>query len=383
MENYGGFWVRVLATSVDSVICFTLIVVAAAALAMLGGIGMALITPLSMVLPIAYYALMQSSARQATFGKSLLGMKVATAGGERMSLGRAIARELAKIVSYIPLLLGFLLAAFTARKQALHDMIASTVVTRESSGNVFIALLVGVLGWAAPIALIMAVGVGLFAGMMGGMAGGMAGMASKGGGDPFEQAMRQAIVEAEKEAKRQSGNPRPAAPARPALSPAPKPSAPVAEAPRAPAPAADAPKAAPAPEPKVAMAPMKEQTKPSPAPRAELKVASLPPMQARPSEAPVAMAPEVPMRAAPRYNDLMSAVLAGDSEGVKELLSLGKWPDKPDSGGMTPLVAAVMRGDRSNAELLLKAGANASPALSTPRARNDPAMKDLLEGYRR
>src|SRR5678810_333741 len=123
--NYGGFWARVLASLVDGVVCFTLIVAAAAALAMLGGIGMALITPVSMVLPVAYYALMQSSARQATFGKSLLGMKVATAGGDRMSLGRSIARELAKIVSYIPFALGFLLAAFTSRKQALHDMIAS------------------------------------------------------------------------------------------------------------------------------------------------------------------------------------------------------------------------------------------------------------------
>jgi uncharacterized RDD family membrane protein YckC len=371
--NYGGFWARVLASLVDGVVCFTLIVAAAAALAMLGGIGMALITPVSMVLPVAYYALMQSSARQATFGKSLLGMKVATAGGDRMSLGRSIARELAKIVSYIPFALGFLLAAFTSRKQALHDMIASTVVTRESSGNVLIALLVGVLGWAAPIALVMAVGVGLFAGMMGGMAGGMA-----GGGDEFEKAMKKAMAEAQQQSQRAPDvKTIPARPTPPALTPTPKPlaeskpAAPI-EAPKAPV--VEAPKA-PAPEPKVAMAPVREEPKPEPAPRAEAKVA-----------APIAMAPMVPERPAgpaPKYNDLMTAVLAGDSDGVQELLALGKWPDKPDSNGTTPLAMAVSRGDRANAELLLKAGASASPAMSTSRARNDPAMKELLEKYRR
>jgi hypothetical protein len=198
--------------------------------------------------------------------------------------------------------------------------------------------------------------------------------------------MKKAMQEAQQESQRQGVKvvPRPAAPPQSAKAPASAP--PQAES--RPAPVPEAPKAVPqapppVPEPKMAMAPVKPApAEPkAPVPQAEPKIASLPPTQASPSAAPMAM--ERPARAAPMYNDLMSAVLAGDSAAVQDLLSLGKWPDKPDSNGTTPLVAAVMRGDRANAELLLKAGADASPALSTPRARNDPAMRELLESYRR
>ena len=108
--SYGGFWIRFLATLVDGVILFPITLVLAAGLAFVGDLGAVLIGPIAMFLPIAYYAVMQASARQATFGKSLLGMKVATVSGERISMLRSFGRELAKIVSYIPLMLGFLLA---------------------------------------------------------------------------------------------------------------------------------------------------------------------------------------------------------------------------------------------------------------------------------
>jgi ankyrin repeat protein len=66
---------------------------------------------------------------------------------------------------------------------------------------------------------------------------------------------------------------------------------------------------------------------------------------------------------------------------VNELLALGRWPDKPDSQGMTPLTAAAMQGDRANAELLLKAGADSGRALNVARQRGDEAMIQLLERY--
>ena len=73
--------------------------------------------------------------------------------------------------------------------------------------------------------------------------------------------------------------------------------------------------------------------------------------------------------------------MTGDSAAVNELLALGRWADKPDSNGITPLTAAVKRGDRANAELLLKAGADAYPALAVARERRDAAMTSLLERY--
>ena len=90
----------------------------------------------------------------------------------------------------------------------------------------------------------------------------------------------------------------------------------------------------------------------------------------------------------PSLNDLMTAVLYRNSAGVNELLALGKWPDRPDSVGTTPLMAAVMLGDAENAERLLKAGANpnasargGSTAVSLARERKDGAMTALLRRY--
>src|SRR5438552_1298890 len=87
-QSYGGFWVRVLAYLVDSVIFFTLLVAIAAGAAFLGESGALVITAATLVGPLLYWGLMQASARQATFGKSLLGMKVADSDGQRLWLRR-------------------------------------------------------------------------------------------------------------------------------------------------------------------------------------------------------------------------------------------------------------------------------------------------------
>ena len=75
--------------------------------------------------------------------------------------------------------------------------------------------------------------------------------------------------------------------------------------------------------------------------------------------------------------------MAADPAGVQELLAFGKWPDKADARGVTPLMMAAMRGDRDSAELLLKAGADPDRPLSWSRGRGDAAMTVLLERYLR
>lgn len=80
------------------------------------------------VLAWLYFALFESSGMQATPGKRLLGMKVTDMDGEQISFGTATGRFLGKIISGAILLIGYLMAAFTAKKQALHDLIAGTVV---------------------------------------------------------------------------------------------------------------------------------------------------------------------------------------------------------------------------------------------------------------
>jgi len=79
-----------------------------------------------------YYACFESSSWQATPGKKVLNLAVTDLTGARITFGRATGRFFAKLISrMIPLGIGFILAGITERKQALHDMIASTLVLRR------------------------------------------------------------------------------------------------------------------------------------------------------------------------------------------------------------------------------------------------------------
>ncbi|HEU4353768.1 MAG TPA: ankyrin repeat domain-containing protein [Burkholderiales bacterium] len=84
----------------------------------------------------------------------------------------------------------------------------------------------------------------------------------------------------------------------------------------------------------------------------------------------------------------MTAVIYSDPKTVEQLLKLGKWPDKPDSRGVTALMLASMFGDAASAEALLKAGANPNwpgpggiTATSLARERQNGAMVGLLQRY--
>ena len=85
-----------------------------------------------LVLTWLYFAGLESSAWQATLGKRAARLQVTDRMGRRLSFGRATGRFFAKVISTIPLLIGYLVAAFTPRKQALHDLIAGTVVVKRS-----------------------------------------------------------------------------------------------------------------------------------------------------------------------------------------------------------------------------------------------------------
>jgi len=78
-----------------------------------------------------YYAALESSVWQATIGKKLLGLMVTDLAGNRITFGRASGRFFGMLLSGFVLGIGFLMAGFTERKQALHDMIASCLVIRK------------------------------------------------------------------------------------------------------------------------------------------------------------------------------------------------------------------------------------------------------------
>jgi uncharacterized RDD family membrane protein YckC len=71
---------------------------------------------------------MISSEWQATVGKRAMSIVVTGIDGGRISFGRATGRHFAKYVSAFIIGIGFIMAAFTAKKQALHDMMAETLV---------------------------------------------------------------------------------------------------------------------------------------------------------------------------------------------------------------------------------------------------------------
>ena len=129
--NYAGFWIRFAAYFIDAVI---LSGVQFALMFLFMADTTSLFTPsltiqlLSVVVGIAYFAGMESSSRQATLGKMGVGIKVGNAQGQQISFINALGRYLGKILSALTLLIGFMMAGWDSKKQALHDKMASTYV---------------------------------------------------------------------------------------------------------------------------------------------------------------------------------------------------------------------------------------------------------------
>ncbi|MFD2245817.1 RDD family protein [Pontibacter ruber] len=134
---YAGFWIRLIAYLLDSLIIFIVssIPFFFIRLHYLGGkdelTTELVLNGISVLLGWFYYAGMESSKYQATLGKQMMGIFVTDTGGYRLSFLHATGRFFAKIPSSLILLIGFIMAAFTARKQALHDIIAGTLVYRH------------------------------------------------------------------------------------------------------------------------------------------------------------------------------------------------------------------------------------------------------------
>lgn len=86
---------------------------------------------ITFAIQILYYSFMESSKYQATVGKIALGLKVTDLEGNKLDFGKAFLRNLGKIISSMILGIGYIMAGFTEKKQALHDMIASTLVVKK------------------------------------------------------------------------------------------------------------------------------------------------------------------------------------------------------------------------------------------------------------
>jgi uncharacterized RDD family membrane protein YckC len=154
---YAGFWLRVVAHLIDHLLVGVPVALLIIGIAVMAGFGaffrgirfpeggevnpvIALIFggAFLTILFIAvvggwlYYAMMESSSWQGTVGKKAIGLMVTDMAGARISFGRASGRYFAKLVTgLVPFGIGYIMAGFTERKQALHDMIASCLVIRR------------------------------------------------------------------------------------------------------------------------------------------------------------------------------------------------------------------------------------------------------------
>ncbi|WP_108651439.1 RDD family protein [Dongshaea marina] len=88
------------------------------------------IRTLTAVLLLAYFVVFESSASQTTFGKKLMGLKVASEEGQRLTRVGALRRNLLKLVSLIPAGLLFIYALFNRERRFLHDRLTRSQTVR-------------------------------------------------------------------------------------------------------------------------------------------------------------------------------------------------------------------------------------------------------------
>jgi uncharacterized RDD family membrane protein YckC len=154
---YAGFWLRLVALIIDgivvSIVEFVVFVPLLSALGLgfigamsdmdtedpsnLVGMVAAIVAAagaywiLATAIQILYFSIMESSSSQATLGKMAMGIKVTDMQGGRLDFTRAFLRNLCKLISNFTMLIGYLMAGFTEKRQALHDLIAGALVVKK------------------------------------------------------------------------------------------------------------------------------------------------------------------------------------------------------------------------------------------------------------
>lgn len=122
--QYAGFWIRCAAIIIDYIVVFIGIAISAFLFE-----GADEIYVLSVfVIILGYFSVMESSVFQATLGKMAVGIKVGNRDGKRLSWLNALGRLLAKALSSTFFYIGYMMAGWDPKKQALHDKLASTFV---------------------------------------------------------------------------------------------------------------------------------------------------------------------------------------------------------------------------------------------------------------
>ena len=136
---YAGFWKRFGAFFIDTIVT----IIGGAVIGFIFGIilfGGGIEDPdvleglgdiLGFFLGWLYFSLMESSPTQGTLGKMALAIRVTDLEGNQVGFGKATGRYFGKIISTLILLIGFIMVAFTEKKQCLHDMMGGCLVVNK------------------------------------------------------------------------------------------------------------------------------------------------------------------------------------------------------------------------------------------------------------
>ena len=118
-QIYAGFWQRFLAGIIDSIILIVIEVI----LIFIPIIGWIL----SLFVTWLYFAIQHSSTKQATFGMRALDIKITNENHGKIGFWRATGNFYLTVISALVFFIGFLMIAFTSRKQGFHNLISRTL----------------------------------------------------------------------------------------------------------------------------------------------------------------------------------------------------------------------------------------------------------------
>ena len=136
-QYFASLDVRLLAVMIDFFLIFAIYcVIAAVVVLFIDEKQMRIVVSLSglAIIPVAkmiYSIIMESSARQGTWGKVLMGLKVSDEKGAPIAFGRSLIRNLSKFISTATVGLGYMMGFFDKKQQCLHDKIAGTLVIKD------------------------------------------------------------------------------------------------------------------------------------------------------------------------------------------------------------------------------------------------------------
>lgn len=144
--QHGGFWLRLVAAIIDTIITQIGLTIIGLIVGIFIGIIMGVSGSSAMDIEMVagamgygigligqwlYFTVFEISGWQATPGKKILGLKVTDMDGQQIGFGKANIRYWSKIVSALLLMIGFIMIAFTEKKQGLHDIFAKTLVIKK------------------------------------------------------------------------------------------------------------------------------------------------------------------------------------------------------------------------------------------------------------